>query len=397
MKQTDPSQGRDSPLQQRLEAAQAQLHTLPWRRGHEETPILRAWERCRAAGLKSDDKVSFEPVSRSMLSTLDDAHHELIAHARKSIDLLRDSLAATGCIVILTNQRGVVIDRFGRTDQASVALAAVSRKGTNLDERSIGSSAPSIALAERQSSLVLGDAHFCSNMRKFYCAAAPIEGHDGQLLGVLDISSYDVMPRFDILSLAEDAATAIENAYIEPGAESVVLRFQVLPEWIDTPRQAIVAVRSDGRITGANRIASSILGLTRRDLRATTFRALFDRDPSRLFARARASTEMVEWITTDGLRVFGRLVAANDAPGRTSSDARRNAMLVLTSNATGVNPEAFGNEPSNLKALARSAIQATVDRFGGNVSAAARQLGVSRGMIYRRLSNAADNVQIAEQ
>jgi transcriptional regulator of acetoin/glycerol metabolism len=397
MEQTKAFSTQESFISERMNAVQAQYRTLSWQREHDETRTLRAWQRCQGAGLAPSDSVQFEPVSRSLLASIDDTHHDLITRARPHVESVRNSIVGTGCIAMLINQRGMVIDRYGLTDLAPVPLMNVSRKGTNLDERCIGSSGPSLALAERQPSLVMGDAHFCNNLRSFFCAAAPIDGPQGQLLGALDISAYDTLPRFDVLSLVEDTAAAIENSFIEPDAEHVLLRFQVIPAWIDTPRQAIVAVRSDGRITGANRIALSLLGITRQELQTTTFRDLFDRDPNRLFGRQHMpSSGLVEWVTSTGLVIVGRLDCKTDPTRLIATDASA-AMMPAASGPAETIPGAgrFAAGGVKLRELEMSAIEQTLDRLGGNVSAAARELGVSRNTIYRRLANMPDEPQTA--
>lgn len=379
--------GQDTPLVQRMNAVHAQYCTLPWRRERDNTPVLRAWQRCELAGMAASDSVQFEPVSRSLLAEIDGTHRELIARARPHIESVRNSIAATGCVAMLINQRGVVVERYGLSERTAVPLANVSRKGTNLDEQCIGSSAPSITLKDRQPSLVLGDAHFCTNLRKFFCAAAPIEGPQGQLLGALDFSSYDTLPRFDILALAEDTAAAIENSFLQPDAEHVVLRFQVMPAWIDTPRQGIVVVRSDGRITGANRIALSLLGITRQELQTNTFRDLFDRDPHRLFGHQRGGASgMVEWLTTAGLDIVGRLDCKSDATFRSGADAPASMPSVAPGTGDGNSGPRRFDDAVKLRELETSAVERALSRLGGNVSAAARLLGISRNKIYRHMA-----------
>ena len=406
MEQRSTSSGKDVHLARRMHAVQAQYRTLPWRRELDDGPVLRAWQRCERAGLAAGDSVQFEPVSRTMVADIDNAHRELIARARPHVESVRNSIAATGCIAILVNQRGVVIDRYGVGEQAPAPLAIASRRGINLDERCVGSTAPSITLADRQPSLVLGDAHYCATLRKFFCAAAPIEGPQGQLLGALDISSYDTLPRFDVLSLVEDTAAAIENSFLEPDAEHVLLRFQVMPAWIDTPRQGIVTVRSDGRITAANRMALSLLGIGRNDLQTTTFRDLFDRDPSRLFGlKPGRASSLFEWTTAAGLGIVGRLDCQVDAAARPAADSMTTPSAAPgtvdvgsksgTGTGAGAGQGSYADAALKLRDLEMSAIERALNRLGGNVSAAARLLGVSRNTIYRRLAGAADSAGAA--
>jgi len=52
-------------------------------------------------------------------------------------------------------------------------------------------------------------------------------------------------------------------------------------------------------------------------------------------------------------------------------------------------PPAPDPTPQNLHALSRAAIARAVEHCGGNISQAARVLGISRQTVYRRLARAA--------
>ena len=141
--------------------------------------------------MRENERVNFELVSRSLLSTLDDEHATLVQAARPETERLAQALRGTGSTVLMFNTRGVVIDRLCHEAATPSVLLQATRKGVNLSERCIGTSAPSIALAEGLPYLVGRDAHFFDNVRPFFCVAAPIDGPDGQRLGALDITSYD--------------------------------------------------------------------------------------------------------------------------------------------------------------------------------------------------------------
>ena len=373
----------------RIEAIREAGHAVPGVRAPDDSSLLRAWARCVKAGLQAGDSVRFEPVSRSQLIELAERHRELAEAARPHLEALRNSVAGAGCMVLMTNPRGAVIDRLGRAELVPRELDNASRVGINFDERCIGSSAPSMAMIDRQPSLVNGDAHYCTNLRKFFCVAAPIEGPQGELLGAIDISSYDNVPRFDVMSLVVETATEIENSLYKAAAEHMLLRFQARPDWIETPRQGILMVRSDGRIMGANRVASSLLGQSRHELLTSSFRELFDLDPNRLFARRGSpSTDVSEWITPAGLTICGRL---DYGSGPRTSDLELVALETeKVDGATARPTETVTSTLASmkLKQLEMSAIEQALDRLDGNVTAVARLLGISRNTIYRRMASA---------
>lgn len=304
-------------LHNRLQVVRGQYRSTSWIQPRDdESPLLRSWQRCLRHGLRETDRVEFELVSRSLLAELDDVHGELVRAARPETERLAHTLVGAGCVVLLTNHRGTIIDSLGQDGGTPRALAVASRKGVNLDERCIGTTAPSIVLAEAEPYLVGRDAHFCDNVRKFFCVAAPVHGPAGAMLGVLDITAYDDVPAFDVMSLVVDAARSIENALFRPSAGQLLVRFHSRHEFVGTPHEAIVAVAADGSIAGANRAALRLLGLSRAELAVRRVRDLFDREPTRLLTRAmRGDCELPELWTHAGLRVFARL----EAPARASA------------------------------------------------------------------------------
>lgn len=369
----------------RIDVVRGQYRALPWMPAQDDQVLLRAWDRCHRTGLSPQDRVQFEPVGRALLSELGDVHGEFIKSARPHLECLSYSVVGAGCVVVLVNRQGAVIDRLGHSASVPRELDTSTRTGINLDERCIGNSAPSMAIADHQPYLLVGDGHYCTNLRKFFCVAAPIEGPHGEVLGALDVSSYDSIPNFDVMSLVADSAVAIENSLHRIDADHILFRFHNLPQWIDTPREGIVVVRSDGKIASANRVARRLLGHSMGDLQAANFHDLFECDLNRVFGRrSHSPSGMVEWSTRTGLTIVGR-IDCSEAP------------TTATNTATPVEPPPtadFRATPPQqapamrLKDMEMAAIEAALERLNGNVTAVSRELGISRNTVYRRLGAA---------
>ena len=303
-----PMNTLDTELQTRLAAVRGQYRAQSWTNpGSDESPLVRSWERCKRAGLELSDRISFELVSRSMLAEIDDRHGEFVRAARPETQRLGDVLAGTGCVVLLTNHRGVIVDRQGDAEGGERELRSISRVGVNLDERCVGTTAPSVVLDIWQPYLVGRDAHFCDNVRKFFCVAAPIESPTGVHLGVLDLTAYDRTPRFNALSMVNDAALAIENSLFVPSQSTLLVRFHPRRELLGTAYECIVGIDADGTIVAANRAALRQLGIARSELPLRRFGGLFDRDPARIAARVANAPAELELRTGDGLLVHARV------------------------------------------------------------------------------------------
>ncbi len=373
-----------SELQARLQTVRGHYRVSPWILPRDdEAPLLRSWQRCRAAGMREGERVSFELVSRALLATLDDEHGDLVRAARPETERLAQALRGTGSTVLLFNARGVVIDRLCHEANTPAPLLQATRKGVNLAERHVGTNAPAICLAEGLPYLVGRDAHFFDNVRPFFCVAAPIDAPDGRRLGALDITSYDSVPGFDVFSLVMDAAAAIENSLFLPGPDRLLVHFHPRAELLGTPMQGLLQVDADGRVTGANRMAARLLCMAQANLLGQPFGALFDRRLQGLFAQpARQRADLVEMQTHVGLQVMARF------EGEAAPDGPR---LLLGHNAMHrPGGDMALDMPASLRTLECQAIERTLAALGGNVSATAKALGISRNTIYRRRHGQAD-------
>ncbi len=362
-------------LQTRLQTVRSHYRISPWIQPRDdEAPLLRSWQRCRDAGMRENECVNFELVSRAMLAELDDRYGALVQAARPETERLAHALRGTGSTVLLFNARGVVIDRLCHEAATPAPLLTATRRGVNLAERCVGTSAPAICLAEGLPYLVGRDAHFFDNVRPFFCVAAPIDAPDGLRLGVLDITSYDSVPGFDVLSLVTDAAAAIENSLFQAGPDRLVLHFHPRAELLGTPMQGLLLIEADGRVVGANRMAARLLCLQRGQLVGQPFGTLFDRRLPGVFAPAPRQGGAVEMQTHVGLQVVARFVGAC-APS-TAGQLLRELPTAAPVDAPDM--------PASLRSLECQAIERTLAALGGNVSATAKALGISRNTIYRR-------------
>ena len=380
-------------FQARLQTVRGHYRVTPWLRPHnDEAPLLRSWQRCRDAGMREGERINFELVSRSMLAELDDHHGELVQRARPEAERLAQALRGTGCAVMLFNARGVVVDRLCQESAMPATLLMASRKGMNVAERCVGTTAPAISLAEGVPYLVGRDAHFFSNVRPFFCVAAPIDNPTGERLGALDITAYDNVPAFDVFSLVVDAAAAIENRLFQASRDRLLVHFHPRAELVGTPMEGLLQVDQTGTICGANRAAARLLCQPRAALIGSVFGDWFDRRLQGLFARpASLRADLVELSVRTGLQVMARFegeTAHADAPGACAAPARPLADQAAAGTLVGAlavtgQPLAA---PPRLRDLERQAIERTLAALDGNVAATARQLGISRNTIYRRRS-----------
>lgn len=263
---------------------------------------------------------------------------------------------------------------------------------------------------------MLGAEHFLDSVKEMHCAAAPIHDVRGHLAGVLDISSECIPFAFDAAAIVGLLAGAIENRLlVAQSTEQLVIRFQVAAELLDSTMVGLVGIDVNGRLAWQNGVARSLLG--------------------GLFLPGRQREHQPERTPDEGLGLAWTQLVALPAAGAAplalpnglhvwaraemrAPDGRRGLVAItghsagspataLAADVHGVTTEtpiaASPHEQENaLPAAAAPAdettapvtlrlresdldlILKTLRACGGNLSQAAKRLGVSRGLIYRR-------------
>jgi len=356
--------------------------------------LIQSWSRCVQARRDPGERIAFQPVSAGRAHTALQRSRLLVTSAACELSQLEATLAGTGCSAILTDAQGVVVHAIRSAgEQDAVLLPIASRVGVDLAEEEVGTTAPGMSLRTGQASVVLGGEHFFGCLQVMYCAAAPIRDIHGQVAGVLDVSSESRPFGFDAAAVVNLAATMIENRLLRAqSTEHIVVHLQTAPGLIGTPMEGLVGLDGHGRIAWANTAAARLLGLAWPTSGAPAENVL-GLEPAALARLTRHDGASAHRLP-NGLTVW--LVArmqANDGAGPLAGCGSgfadpAAASPTLNGHATPA-PDPIAAKPaaSTLRDNDRQLVEQTVRACGGNVSKAARTLGVSRGLIYRHLRN----------
>ncbi|MBP6894352.1 transcriptional regulator of acetoin/glycerol metabolism [Pseudacidovorax sp. 1753] len=348
--------------------------------------VLQSWMRCRRRHENPGRTIAFDPVTPSRLHGALSRNRALLDAAATEIAAMEGALSGTDCRVILTDREGVLlhVTHHPMAPQQPV-LGRTARLGVNLAESVVGTTAPGIVLCTGQASTVEGGEHYFDTLRQVHCAAAPIRGVDGRLAGVLDLSVESRRFGFDAGSMVGLYATVIENRLLaRQSGEHLVLRFQASPALLGTPLEAMAGVSQDGRVAWLNTAASRLLGPLPRDPLARSAVRFFGRDLHGLL-RLGGGDGARPLRLTSGLGVWAQV----RLPGSDGLNLRHGVALSSPTRTPppAPLPDAGGIEPApaTLRGLQQDLIERTLQESGGNIARAARQLGVSRGTLYRRL------------
>ena len=383
-----PAQPFFSTPQQRLALARQRYFEEGVRpSGLVSESVIQSWARCLQAQRHPNESVSFATVTASRAHSAVTRSRILLAAASNELSQLETTLAGTSCTVLLTDPHGVVVHSARAGYNADEVLLPLARRvGSNLAEDSIGTNAPGMTAHTGEASVVLGGEHFFGSVQVMHCAAAPIRDIHGQVAGVLDVTSESRPFGFDAASVVGLYATVIENRLLRAqSAEHIVVHLQTSPALLGTPMEGLAGIASDGRIAWMNRAAARLLGMPQvnGEQHVDTVFALDLNALAALTRRTEASAHRLP----NGLNVW--LLARMQA-----RDGVRQVIHIGATAAPVAAPapdRAAVLEPTSgtLRSSELHMITRTLQACDGNVSKAARQLGVSRGLVYRHLKQAA--------
>lgn len=334
--------------------------------------VIQSWNRCLVTRRAPQEPVAFDPVSAVRAQTALMRSRDLLRAAAAELDHLETALAGTACRVMMTDGQGVIVHTSGGAATADEHVMTVAaRIGVNLAEAAIGTNAPGMVLHTGQACTVLGAEHYFDQVQGMHCAASPVRDAAGRLVAVLDLSVENRPFGFDAASVVGMYATAIENRWLLAQArEQLVLRFQAAPALLETPLEALAAVGSDGRLAWLNGVARRLLPDAQP---GDTAEAAFGCTLPALLALTRGAQPALRPLP-GGLAVWLRAqLQATDG--------------VATAVASAPVPSATAPAGS-LADHDRAHILRTLAECDGNIAQAARRLGVSRGLLYRRLRGA---------
>lgn len=286
--------------------------------------LVASWTRCRNLhGLSPESKRSSEPLNQYDLAMASEEAGRLLHIAAPTLDRLFKAVGQSGCCVLLTNTDGIILSsRSGGADQRHFRECGLL-VGADWSEAAEGTNGIGTCLAEERALTVYQTEHFRSCNIGLSCVDAPVFDDRGRLVAALDIST------------CRSDATPCVVTILTLAAEESAVRIEndlfraahpndriLVCNGSALGRGGLLAIDGDDLVVGANRTARKAYGLT-------------------------------EGSFADGLPAADLL-----------SGKRRK---------------------SDLEAAERGEIKRALARAQGNAAAAARDLGISRATLYRRM------------
>lgn len=358
--------------------------------------IFQSWMRCYRGSAKPHDRIEFQAVStsRSQLSIQKNrALHDAWLNEQ---DHLLPVLSSSSCSVVLTDSTGVLIGLTPSTNSIQKIIPIAHRVGISLAEEFAGTTAPGLVARTGLQACVFGSEHYFDSVKEMFCAAAPIRGIDGQLAGILDISSEVTPFSFEPSAVVGAYASSIENRLLVSQAKNaILLKFQFLPGLMDSPMVGMVGVDFDGHVVWINSVSNNLLKIPflcqSERLRVDE---IFDLQLPKIL-------EMLDKGTSVQRLVNGFSVYLSASLCERSTSVNPNLHLKAAATKCDVedksqsvstfihSAEAIPQDMPIVETFKDSdaeLIKKYLADYKGNISKVAKRLRVSRGLIYRRVN-----------
>src|SRR5580704_4289478 len=258
-----------------------------------------SWRRsANAHGVDPADDRAPNILTAHELKNRQEPLGKLILSAQEEIDRLYRMVREAGYVILLTDAEGVAVEHRGEDKQKTRFEYWGTWLGGVWSEEIEGTNGIGTCIAEERPVTVHRSQHFRSRNMDLSCSGAPIFGVDGRLMAVLDISAID--PE------RSEQAHALTGALTVNSARAIEERFfreHFRREWIIAVASQdeggpgiLLAIGSDQRVVGANRVARTSLLLDDRTLQAgLSLWSIFepDRDLFRRQDRADIAARMV--------------------------------------------------------------------------------------------------------
>lgn len=204
-------------------------------------PIDESWRRSVEAGVDPGQAKAPGAAEAAALDRLRSANQALLTAARVSVERIGRMLSGAEAVLILTDDRGVILETIGDAQTIARARKINLYVGGVWNEQAVGTNGIGTALWAGEPMFVHGHEHFVETLKDWSCAAAPVRDPvDGHVIGAVDLSGLTHIFRRHNIAFAAAAAGEIEAALARCAHEE---RMQLLEA---LARQAPAALRDTG-------------------------------------------------------------------------------------------------------------------------------------------------------
>jgi PAS domain S-box-containing protein len=229
--------------------------------------IGESWTRCYQAGVNYSDYNNQDRLAGAELQELLAEKGELSEIAQPFMANLYKFVRGSGFVVVLTDERGYILELFGDEDTLKNPMTRNFALGANWREEEIGTNAIGTALKMNMPIQVFGAEHYCEKHHGLSCSAAPIFDLDGRVIGILNISGILAAHHLHTLGMVVAAAEAImAQISIRRKNQQLALANQRMTNIFNAMSEGVLMIDRQGIINQFNPAAKEILGKTEQEV-----------------------------------------------------------------------------------------------------------------------------------
>ncbi len=222
--------------------------------------IRDSWIRSYEAGVNSRDCYNQSILNHSKMNALLDARRDFVNIAKHFMAKLYEFVKGSGFMVVLSDERGYILETMGDNDILKVAANVNIVKGSRWTEDKNGTCGIGTAIVLKKAIQVSGEEHYCRNLKTWTCSAVPIFDND-KLIGTLQMSGPSHAAHLHTLGMVVAGAEAIqEQAKAEKSNRQLSVLNDSLSNIFNTMSDGAIIVNKDGLIHQINPVAKQMLG-----------------------------------------------------------------------------------------------------------------------------------------
>lgn len=222
--------------------------------------ILDSWVRCARAGLQPGAALQIQVVEQADLDRRRDRAEVVRRLAQAELETLSQQIAGSNFLMAFADREGVILDLYADNRFSMSGADAGIVAGSLWREELCGTNGLGTALATGQAVAVTGLEHYFLKLGEVSCTAAPVRDAAGDVVGVLDASSYFESRQRHTQALVQMAATHIENGLLlHQMRGEIVLALHPRAEYLGTLSAGLLACDRGGRLLAVDARARRLL------------------------------------------------------------------------------------------------------------------------------------------
>ncbi len=218
-----------------------------------EDVIADSWRRCQVSGLDQEARPEATLLGHAELRARQDAAAPLLLASRPQLQSLHAQVASVGHVAVVCDTDGMILDTLGDAHFLRDAERMALRPGACWSEHARGTNAIGTGLAMHGAVRVHAAEHYMRRHHRLSCAAAPVYGPTGQLLGLIDVSGPPDRAPDDVLArVCAASAIATQQCFAAAHPDATIVAIHADARQLALPQARLLAINRDGQVLGVS-------------------------------------------------------------------------------------------------------------------------------------------------